>query len=259
VPAGGLLVTEAEDANIADLLQREAVYLKSAGRRVVTYGLERGDYRAVSIRIGDKGSTIFEIVRAGKANQAIEMQLIGDYNVKNALACFALLESLGFEAERIAAAIGTFQGVKRRQEIIGRPNDITVIEDFAHHPTAVKQTIDTVQKHYPNSRVFSIFEPRSATSRRSVFQKEYAEALGRGHAVLFPPPFDQSMIAVEQRFSTERLLTDLRARGIEADVFATVDDIVSSLKLRTRPGDVVLVMSNGAFGGIYTKLLKVLA
>lgn len=256
LPENGLLITNAEDDNIKDLLTRESAHLAQGKRRVITFGVSKpADYQAKAIAASGSGTT-FEIHRADKPAQKIQMALIGEYNVKNALACFALLESLGFAAEKIAHAISTFEGVKRRQEIIGRPNDITIIEDFAHHPTAVKQTIETIQSRYPKSRVFSVFEPRSATSRRAVFQKEYAEALGVGHAVLLPPPFNQTSIPEDQRFSSDRLVSELRAKGVEAKLCDSVDGIVDELKKGAKPGDVILIMSNGGFGGIYEKLLK---
>ncbi len=254
LPEKGVLVTNAEDENIADLLQREKSHLASGGRKVVTFGLNRGDYTAKNVRPTESGVE-FEIHRAGRPPHKVRTQLIGEYNVKNALSCFALLETLGFEANQIASAIESFRGVKRRQEIIGRPNDITIIEDFAHHPTAVKQTIETVQARYPRSRVFSVFEPRSATSRRSVFQNEYAEALGVGHAVLLPRPFNQTSIPEDQRFSSEKLMSELKNKGVDANLCESVDGIVSTLKAKAKPGDVILIMSNGGFGGIYEKLL----
>jgi len=257
LPLGGVFVTSAEDPNIADLLERENGYLAAGGRKVVTFGLSKGDYTAKNIHATDAGVE-FEIHRDGKTPQKITSPLIGDYNVKNALASFALLETLGFPPEKIAAGIATFKGVKRRQEIIGRPNDITIFEDFAHHPTAVKQTIGLIQARYPKARVFSVFEPRSATSRRSVFQKDYAEALGVGHAVLLPPPFNQTSIPEDQRFSSELLIRDLKARGVDAELCESVDAIVESLKKKAKPGDVILIMSNGGFGGIYDKLLSAL-
>lgn len=261
LPENGLLVTASEDSNISDLLNREKAHLSSRGRRVVTFGLTKGNYQARNI-VATADGTAFEVHRFDQAGkpvqtpQMIQMSLIGDYNIKNALACFALLESLGFAPVKIAEGIASFQGVKRRQDIIGCPNNITIIEDFAHHPTAVKQTIETVQTRYPSSRVFSVFEPRSATSRRSVFQNEYAEALGVGHAVLLPPPFNQSSIPEEQRFSSDRLMSDLKSKGVDANLCESVDGIVAELKKKARPGDVILIMSNGGFGGIYEKLLK---
>jgi UDP-N-acetylmuramate: L-alanyl-gamma-D-glutamyl-meso-diaminopimelate ligase len=264
VPENGVLVTNAEDGNISDLLLRKYKHLASDGRRVITFGLNKGDYQARNIKATASGAE-FDIVRPGSmartrdAATHVRIGLIGEYNIKNTLAAFALCESLGFDMDRVVRALDTFTGVKRRQEIIGRPNDITIIEDFAHHPTAVKQTIETVQARYPNSRVYSVFEPRSATSRRNVFQSEYAEALGVGQVVLMPPPFNQAAIPEEQRFSIDKLLGDLRGTGCEAILCPEVDDIVTELKKRTRPGDAILIMSNGGFGGIYEKLLKELS
>jgi UDP-N-acetylmuramate: L-alanyl-gamma-D-glutamyl-meso-diaminopimelate ligase len=258
LPTNGLLVTAAGDANIEDLLDRERVHLATGGRKVVTFGIGCGDYQAKSVHLTD-GGVEFEVHREGKSAQLLRVGLIGDYNIKNALAAFALCENLGFEPVQIARAIESFRGVKRRQEIIGKPNDITIIEDFAHHPTAVKQTIQTVQTRYPKSRVFSIFEARSATSRRNVFQDEYADALGVAQALIMPPAFNQGGIPEEQRFSTDQLMSELKKKGVDACLRETVDDIVAELRKKAKPGDVILVMSNGGFGGIYEKLLKELA
>ena len=259
IPENGTLVTAANDANIADLLKRESALLASGGRKVLTFAIdEGGDYTAKNVKnVGER--TEFEVHRKGQLATKVSIGLMGGYNVKNAVAAFALCESLGFDMEKVVKALGEFQGVKRRQEIIGRPNDITIIEDFAHHPTAVKQTIENVQIRYPKSRVFSVFEARSATSRRSVFQKDYVDALGVGHAVLMPPAFNQQSIAEGDRFSTDKLISDLKARGVDANLCHDVDSIVSTLKAKAHPGDVILVMSNGGFGGIYEKLLKELA
>ena len=258
MPEKGVFVTAAEDENIADILTREKAHMASGGRKVVTFGLTKGDYRAAALKATESGSE-FEVHRAGKPPTKVRIGLIGEYNVKNALAAFALCETLGFDMDKVVRALDSFKGVKRRQEIIGRPNDITIIEDFAHHPTAVKQTIETVQARYPRSRVFSVFEPRSATSRRSVFQNEYAEALGVGHAVLLPQPYNQQAIPEDQRFSSDKLMTALKGKGVDASLCVDVDDIVGRIKSKAKPGDVVLVMSNGGFGGIYEKLLKELA
>lgn len=271
IPSNGLLVASAEDANIHDLLVQEADTLAVGGRRVVTFGIESGDYRAVDIQFaddskrrlqqnvsddGDDLKTIFTIRREGKKDQVIRTHLIGQYNIKNILACFALLECLGFDAQKIADGVLTFQGVKRRQEVIGCPNRVTIIEDFAHHPTAVGQTIATVQARYPQARVFSVFEPRSATSRRNVFQSEYAHAFAGAQSVVLAKPFNQAQIPEDQRLSIDKLVSALVDEGVDAHLFDSVDEIVTFLKKAAVPGDVILIMSNGGFDGIYEKLLK---
>ena len=257
VPEGGTLVTAAEDANIADLLKREEKHL-SQGRKVLTFGMSKGDYTAKNIKASGTG-TEFDVHRSGKPDTHVKMSMIGEYNVKNALAAFALSESLGFDMDKVVKAIESFQGVKRRQEIIGKPNDITIIEDFAHHPTAVKQTIETVQARYPKSKVFSVFEFRSATSVRNVFQEDYTDALSIANALMVPPVFIKPGVPEEQRFSLNKLLEKLKAKGVDANLCEDVDDIVAKLKAKAKPGDVILIMSNGGFGGIYEKLLKQLA
>ena len=179
--------------------------------------------------------------------------------MKNALACFALWESLGRSSSEIASALDRFSGVKRRQEILGKPGGVTVIEDFAHHPTAVRETIRTVQEQFPGRTVFSIFEARSATSRRNVFQNEYADAFSRAQRVILPPVFNVSALPEDQRFSIDKFVSDVRARGVKIDVLDGVDAIVARVASEARPGDAVLVMSNGGFDGIYGKLMTALA
>ena len=251
VPQNGLLVTNAEDDNIASIMG-------TTSAKVVTFGLNRGDYVAKNIKTTKTGSE-FDVEVRGEKKAHLVVNLLGDYNIKNALAAFATGTELGWPQDKVVKAIANFQGVKRRQEIIGTPNNITVIEDFAHHPTAVRATIEAVQKRFPQGHVYSVFEARSATSLRSVFQKDYADALSVAQSVVLPPTFVKGNIPEDQRFSTEMLLGDLKKKNVDVTQCASVDDIVENLGTRAKPGDVVLVMSNGGFGGIYEKLLKRLA
>ena len=248
VPADGRLVASAEDDNVADCLARQPV------NQLITFGIEAGTYQARAIEETGEGTT-FDVVKHGVRTASARTKMIGLYNVKNALAAFALADALGVPRETIRSALATFEGVKRRQETIGRPNGVELIEDFAHHPTAVKGTIEAVQKRFPKARVFSIFEPRSATSRRRAFQRDYVEAFAIAQTALFPPPFDQTKIAEDDRFSIDELVGDLRARGVDARLCASIDDIVARVRAEAKPGDAVLIMSNGGFGGIYQKLL----
>jgi UDP-N-acetylmuramate: L-alanyl-gamma-D-glutamyl-meso-diaminopimelate ligase len=251
IPANGHLITNAEDPNIASILTTRAP--------VHTFGLKKGDYRAQNIAPLKSGGQQFEIVYKGEILASIRTQMIGDYNVRNILAAFALSEQLHWDRSKVIAAIESFAGVKRRQEVIGQPGGITLIEDFAHHPTAVKETIVTVQNRYPQAQVFSIFEPRSATSRRKVFQDDYLAAFSVAQHVLMPPAFNQTNIPEAERFSVEELVAELQSRGVKAQICPSVDEIVQKVKAQARSGDVVLIMSNGGFGGIYQKLQESLS
>lgn len=263
IPNQGLLVTCEDEDSIRDLLARRADQFRDRQIRVLTFGLERGQYRATRIEafVADPTSgrrgTRFWAERPNRAPVMIELPMIGHYNVKNALATLALWESLGFTTDAIVRALQSFEGVKRRQDVLGRSQSggFTIIEDFAHHPTAVRETIRTVQTQYPDARVFSVFEARSATSRRNVFQREYAEAFREAQCLLMPPPFNQSGIPESDRFSAEVLIQDLRKSQVDAHLLADVDAIVAHIKAHARPQDLVLVMSNGGFDGIYAKLL----
>ena len=263
IPPKGLLVTCEDEDSIRDLLARRKDRLKERDIRVLTFGLERGQYRASQIEacmadpVTGRRGTRFLVERPERKSVQIELPMIGHYNVKNALATLALWENLGFPTEAIVEALRRFDGVKRRQDVLGRSQSggYTVMEDFAHHPTAVRETIRTVQSQYPDARVFSVFEARSATSRRNVFQREYAEAFREAQCVLMPPPFNQSGIPESERFSAEQLIGELRQAHVDANLLGDVDAIVAFIKSKARPQDLVLVMSNGGFDGIYAKLL----
>lgn len=258
IPKGGLLVACEDEETIRDLLSRRRDQLEARGVRVVTFGLERGTYRPENIETVPGDGIRFRIARSGKPPVRIHLKLIGRYNIKNAMATVALWESLGYDGQKVADLLSGFQGVKRRQEILGRPGGVTLIEDFAHHPTAVKETIRTVQEQFPGRTVFSVFEARSATSRRNVFQNEYADAFSGAQRVLFPPPFNQTGIPEAERFSIEKLISDVRAKGVTVDLKENVDAIVSTLAREAKAGDAILIMSNGGFDGIYQKLITAL-
>ena len=258
IPKGGLLVACEDEETICDLLSRRREQLEARGVRVVTFGLEKGAYRPENIETVPGDGIRFTITRAGKQPIKIHLKLIGRYNIKNAMATVALWESLGYDGQKVADLLSGFQGVKRRQEILGRPGGVTLIEDFAHHPTAVKETIRTVQEQFPGRTVFSVFEARSATSRRNVFQNEYADAFSGAQRVLFPPPFNQTGIPEAERFSIEKLISDVRAKGVTVDLKENVDAIVSTLAREAKAGDAILIMSNGGFDGIYQKLITAL-
>jgi UDP-N-acetylmuramate: L-alanyl-gamma-D-glutamyl-meso-diaminopimelate ligase len=194
----------------------------------------------------------------GKKIADIALKLPGEHNALNAIATFAVARELGWSLNQALQGLASFQGVKRRQEVIGTPSGVTLIEDFAHHPTAVKVTIDAIREKYKGQRLYCLFEPRSATSRRKVFQRDYVTAFQSGDEIMIAKAYDQSRIAEDDRFSTAELVSDLVQSGRKAREFATTDDIVKTLKTESHKGDVILIMSNGGFDGIYQKLLKTL-
>ncbi|WP_413557056.1 UDP-N-acetylmuramate:L-alanyl-gamma-D-glutamyl-meso-diaminopimelate ligase [Bdellovibrio sp. HCB209] len=252
IPENGTLLACAEDKNVMEL--RKLCKAKNS----FTYGFAAdSDFRAKVMFQNEKGIG-FEVHHKGEILGPYNMQITGDYNILNATAVVAMSKILGFSENRIQIALESFEGVKRRQEILGEPNGILVIEDFAHHPTAVRETVKGIQKKYPGRKVFSIFEPRSATSRRKVFQQDYVEAFKGSHEVMLAKAFDQTKIDEANRFSSHELVADLKSSGVTAEDFDSADQIVGALKARAKRGDVILIMSNGGFDGIYTKLMKAL-
>lgn len=186
--------------------------------------------------------------------------MMGRMNIRNALGVTALCCSMEIPAADLTPGFATFLGVERRQELIGEARGITVIDDFAHHPTAVTVTIEAVKMRYPQRRLWAVFEPRSNTCRRRIFQQPLAQALARADGVVIGPVFTkpQDPIATEELFSPAELTEDLQQLGKHAHAGQGTEDILSFLTEQCRPGDVVLVMSNGAFGGLPRKLLATL-
>jgi UDP-N-acetylmuramate: L-alanyl-gamma-D-glutamyl-meso-diaminopimelate ligase len=251
VPVNGTLLGCADDINVMEVLK------ESQCKNTFTYGLKGGDFKARILNESTDGIE-FEVQFRGEKIGSYFVKMSGEYNILNATSVVAMAKCLGWPDVKVEEALRSFEGVKRRQEILGEPNGILVIEDFAHHPTAVRETVKGIQKKYPGRKVFSVFEPRSATSRRKVFQRDYVEAFKGSHEVMLAEAFDQSKIDSENRFSSDELVQDLKSSGVSADVFSTADAIVGALKDRAHRGDVVLIMSNGGFDGIYTKLLSAL-
>ncbi len=248
IPADGTLIYNADDINIPSLLK----YCKA--KTQLGYGSAKGDYR-MSGRKFINGYNHFTVTNNNAPVAELALQMFGEHNSLNALSAYAMADARKWPRDQVLQALREFKGVKRRQEILGEVNDITIVEDFAHHPTAVNLTIQCMRERFPKSRVLAVFEPRSATSRRKVFQKEYAKAFGQADAIFMAQPFDQSKIVEHDRFSTDELIQDLQNKGKHAQSSATVDGLVAQMKSYAQPKDVILVMSNGGFDGIYQKLL----
>jgi UDP-N-acetylmuramate: L-alanyl-gamma-D-glutamyl-meso-diaminopimelate ligase len=184
-----------------------------------------------------------------------EVALVGAHNVKNSLAAMAVAFDVGVSEERMRSGLAAFAGVKRRLEIVGEASGVTVFDDFAHHPTAVKETLLAVRSAYPDRRVWAVFEPRSASSCRRVFQAAFTEAFALADETVLAPVF-RSSLPPDQRLSTEQLVRDLEAAGKRARHLPSIEAMVDAISAEARDGDLVVCMSNGSFGGIHGKLVK---
>jgi UDP-N-acetylmuramate: L-alanyl-gamma-D-glutamyl-meso-diaminopimelate ligase len=185
------------------------------------------------------------------------MPLLGAHNVRNALAAIAVGTEVGVGSDRIGDALRLFAGIKRRLEVVGVAGEVTVYDDFAHHPTAVAETLAGLRAANPAGRIWAVFEPRSASSCRRVFQEDFAAAFGGADRVLIAPVF-RSTLPEAERLSVPQLVRDLNGRGQAAREAESIDDIVATIASEHRPGDLVVMMSNGGFGGIHRKLLNAL-
>jgi UDP-N-acetylmuramate: L-alanyl-gamma-D-glutamyl-meso-diaminopimelate ligase len=199
--------------------------------------------------------THFRVTRRGEVFGDFRTLLMGRHNALNALAVIAVVDDLRIPVEVICHALETFEGIRRRQEIRGTKGGITVMDDFAHHPTEVRETLAAVRSFYPDQRIVAVFEPRTNSSRRKVFQKEYAESFDAADLVCVRKPPLTEKIPFEERFSSEQLTHDLLARGKEACCLPDTDAMVDHLIGVARPGDIMLVMSNGGFDNIHERLL----
>jgi UDP-N-acetylmuramate: L-alanyl-gamma-D-glutamyl-meso-diaminopimelate ligase len=251
VPQDGNLISWAEGEHVVEAAAR------SKCKNKFSYGLNKGDFQAKNIVFKNEFCE-FDIEFKNQKIDHLKVEVFGKHNILNALATYALSKTLGWDLAKVKKGLETFEGVKRRQEIIGTPNNITVIEDFAHHPTAVDLTIESIKERYKNQKVFALFEPRSATSRRNIFQDDYVNAFTRADVTILPDVYNVQSLKEDERLSPQVIIDELKAKGKEAHLIPNVDDIVGFLKKNAKSGDVILIMSNGAFGGIYQKLLKAL-
>ena len=242
--------------------------LSSASCAVIGYGVERDGnsqarddvaWWARGMKPGVAGLSFVLEDRVGSREWTVDSPLFGAHNVENIVSAIAALDSLGVPVEESIVALRSHLGVKRRQEIRGSVAGVTVIDDFAHHPTAVAGTIEAIAQRHPGSRVIALLEPRTNTSRRALFQDDYVRALAKADraaiAIVGDDPIYSITGEVTECLSAEAVAADLRASGRDAQAFAEIDDIVDWVVAGREPGDVVLVMSNGAFGGIWEKLL----
>ena len=251
VPRNGLLLLGDSD---------ETVRLKAFARSACeTFGLADGaDWRAAEIR-PDADRTMFEVMHKGEPLGHFAVPLYGVHNVRNALAALAVGHAVGLSPEAMRTGLESFRGVRRRLELRGTVRGVSVYDDFAHHPTAILETVRAVKSTRPDRRVWAVFEPRSATSCRRVFQDDFARAFIESGAdeIVLAPVF-RSTLPDDERLSVDRLVHDIERAGRRARAIAGVPEIVSTIAREARDGDLVVIMSNGGFDGIHDKLLQAL-
>lgn len=251
LPEDGLLLACIDDPGVREIAG-------DARCPVEWYGFRpEALWRAEEISFGEEG-TNFSLYRGSKYLGRLQSPLAGEHNLLNLLGVIGLARSLGISLTEIQKGLKGFQGVKRRQEVKGIVNGITVIDDFAHHPTAVRKTIAAMKHKYPGRRLWAVFEPRTASSRRKVFQSQYPDAFLEADRIIIADVYKAERIEEKERFSPELVVKELVRKGKEARHLRKVDDIVRYLRGNLHNGDTVLLMSNGDFGGIAEKLLSLL-
>jgi len=244
VPRNGLLLGNGDDTNLAPLLKVTHCPVKQ-------FGL--GAHNAVqgfNLRLGPT-ATEFEI-----PSFKFHLNLVGELNVRNALAVIAAAKHCGLSNKQIQSAFDTFKGIKRRMEIKGIAGGVTVIDDFGHHPTAIRETLRALRIKYAHEKIWAIFEPRSNTTRRNVFQEELASSFADADAVVVAQVARLELLAPGERLDPEKLMQQIGATGKPTAYLPDADAIVAHLGRQTQGGDVVVVFSNGGFGGIHAKLLQ---
>jgi len=249
IPAEGLLCANCDDPVILD-------EMKKARCPLLTYAIKREADIYVRDTIVSANETEFTVLQGGKEYLRVATELYGGHNIYNILAAVSVALHLHIEPETIVKAIKTFKGIKRRLETIGNYGDILVIDDFAHHPTAVRETTKAVKSRYQDRRLVAVFEPRSNTSRRNVFQDAYAASFTSADVVILPEPPKMEKIPPRERFSSTKLKADLMKQDIQALYFPNNDDLLDGLLGLISPGDVILIMSNGPFDNMQESLLQ---
>jgi UDP-N-acetylmuramate: L-alanyl-gamma-D-glutamyl-meso-diaminopimelate ligase len=251
IPRGGLLVAGEESPALREILPL-------ARCRVTTFGLHEGaDWRAVEVRTAPEGMR-FRLVRKRRDEGEFRVPLPGEHNVRNVLAALAVASEAGVEPEAVRGDLAGFRGLKRRLEVRGVVRGVTVYDDFAHHPTAVAATLSALRALGGRGRLVAVFEPRSYTSRTRLFQEDFARALAVADRVVVAAAHLPGKVPEGQRLSEADLVAAIRREGGEADFIPDVGSIVEALAPDLGPGDRVAILSNGGFGGIHDKLLRLL-
>ena len=251
MPFGSPLVIPAGDENCLRAVE-------GTGARLVTFGLDTGTWQPALIR-RNQGRVRFTLNRGADRIGEFESPLLGDHNLANMVAALALLHEVEAATKDLAEPVASFRGIRKRQEVKGVENGVTVMDDFAHHPTAVRETLRAIRSGHPGARVIALFEPESNTSRRAVFQADYATAFLEADRVLFATPLEKDdNLKAEERIDMARLCADIRAGGVPADMIPDVTELAKTAAREARPGDVILGMSGRDFNGVHALVLEAL-
>lgn len=248
IPANGYLFACWDDENVKRVSD-------TARSRVISFGLQPdADWQARNIRYGSE-ETHFEVHHKDRFVAAFTTPLSGEHMVRNCLAVAAAASTLGVPAESIAKAMASFKNVRRRLQLKGERRGIRVFDDFAHHPTEIAATIDSVRKKYPEARVWAVFEPRTATSKRKVIEKQLVKSLSTADEVILTPLYREDKVPAAERLQPESVQAGLTAMGVANHLLSADQNMVEFLLRELRDNDVVLFMSNGDFHQIPDKLL----
>ena len=249
IPGKGHLIAGSDSELVKELSQR-------AFCRVESFGIdEDARWRADNVSFSSSG-TSFSVLVAGREFGRYTTPLAGLFNVRNCLAVIAVCEMLGFDRSAVADGLSQFKSVKRRLEVRGEVHGVTVIDDFAHHPTAVRETLLAARAKYPGRRLVAIFEPRSYTAQIKLFQKQFENALAEADEAIIARLFHPERYTAETAISPAEMLENLKKRGREAYYIPSPDEIVAQLVPRLKGDEVLVIMSNGSFGGIHEKILN---
>jgi UDP-N-acetylmuramate: L-alanyl-gamma-D-glutamyl-meso-diaminopimelate ligase len=243
------LVAFDDDKNVSDLVHGKSCQIIKYGRNADSV------WRLGSVTI-QQPWTFFDVLKHDTLFGNFKTRLVGEHNLMNALSAIAVADTLTISVEAIAKAFESFEGIKRRQEVRGEKSGVTVMDDFAHHPTAVRETIRAVKPFYPNGRLVAVFEPRTNSSMRNIFQNIYPLSFDGADIICIRQPSLLDKIPAEERFSSQQLVDDLKHQGRDAHFFPGTDEIIDFLVTIAKSGDLILVMSNGGFDNIHERLLK---
>jgi UDP-N-acetylmuramate: L-alanyl-gamma-D-glutamyl-meso-diaminopimelate ligase len=247
IPRRGRVVAFDGSPNVDDCLGR-------AFCTVERYGFKADSTWQIRDLTHDHRNSRWKIFRSGKEWLQVTLPMPGEHNALNATAAAALAAGQGVEPVSITEALSTFQSVKRRLEVRGVAAGVTIVDDFAHHPTAIRETLKALRAAYPGQKLWAVLEPRSNTLRRNVFERELVDSLALADGIVVAGVFKSQSIPEAERMHPEKVVAALVSAGHDASFFPTADAIVNGLTPRLKPGDVVAILSNGGFDGIYEKL-----